>query len=119
MYERARTERNSRTVFLRTCCTGLTLSLLTFVVEPYPDFLANKCVAGKKIEKPTARYSSHSDLQRGYLQNRVSRITGSSISISNISRYWLIMSGTLTDKYRMMECILSPLPIQQQGLAQK
>jgi hypothetical protein len=31
-----------------------------FVVEPYPEFMKTFCIAVEKIEKPTARYSYHS-----------------------------------------------------------
>lgn len=65
------------------CHPGLDDRLSQFVVEPYPEFLASSCLAVEKVERPTARYSFHSDLQSYHLENKASKITRSRVYIKD------------------------------------
>lgn len=68
---------------LGECDQRVDKSLSRFVVEPYPEFLKEHCIAVEKIEKPTARYGYYSDFKKWHPENSVSRFTRSDVYIKN------------------------------------
>jgi len=54
------------------CYERLDKRLAKYVVEPYPAFLKDRCLAVKKIDKPMARYGYYSDLKSWTAKNGVS-----------------------------------------------
>ena len=51
------------------CYERLDKRLAKYVVEPYPAFLKDRCLAVEKIDKPMARYSYHSGLKSWSAKN--------------------------------------------------
>ena len=68
---------------LGRCYERLDKMLENNVVEPYPTFLKDNCLAVKKIDKPTARYSYHSNFKKWYPKERGSKFTRSDVFIQN------------------------------------
>jgi hypothetical protein len=52
------------------CHARLDAKLSKFTVEPYPEFLATKCIAVEKLSRPTARYSYHADIKKWRARKR-------------------------------------------------
>jgi hypothetical protein len=75
------------------CHQGYDDALVKLVVEPYPEFIKNNCIAVEKIGEPEARYSYHSDAKAWVDDNGVSEFRRSEIYIKDrvsskvLSRY--------------------------------
>lgn len=54
------------------CHPAYANALAKVVVDPYPEFLKENCIAVKKIDKPEARYSYHSELSAWLARNKYS-----------------------------------------------
>lgn len=65
------------------CYERLDKRLAKYVVEPYPEFLKDHCLAVEKIEKPTAQYSYNSDFKFWPAKNDVSEFTRSDVYIKD------------------------------------
>jgi hypothetical protein len=63
------------------CHQGYDDALVKLVVEPYPEFIKNNCIAVTKIEKPVARYSYHSDFKKWKSDNGNAEYTRSDVYI--------------------------------------
>lgn len=59
--------------------------LSEFIVDPYPEFLKEFCISAEKIDKPTARYSYHSKLERWTDTNQVSEFIRSSARFEELA----------------------------------
>ncbi len=76
------------------CYEPLDKKLSTFIVSPYPKFLKNHCISVKKITKPTARYSYHSELESWTADNGISLYTKNTETIMNRKTNEIIGSYT-------------------------
>ena len=65
------------------CYERLDKRISKFVVDPYPEFLKDHCIAVEKIERPEAQYSYHSDFKQWLYKNDVSEFTRSDIYIKD------------------------------------
>ena len=65
------------------CYERLDKRLAKYVVEPYSEFLKDRCLAVEKIGKPMARYSYHDDFKKWYSKDGISKFTRSDVYIQN------------------------------------
>jgi len=75
------------------CYAPLDKRLAKFIVEPYPEFLENHCMAVEKIDKPRARYSYHSGLKSWPAKNGVSEF------IRSYALFKEVQSGDILSEY--------------------
>ena len=75
------------------CYEPLDKRLAKFIVEPYPEFLKDHCLAVEKIEKPTALYSYHSGLNSWPAKNGVSEF------IRSYALFKEVKSGDILSEY--------------------
>ena len=69
---------------LGQCYERLDKKLAKYVVEPYPAFLKDHCLAVGKLEKPEARYSYHSVAKQWFDKNGKSEFRRSDAYIIDV-----------------------------------
>ncbi|MBQ0713512.1 MAG: hypothetical protein KBT53_11175 [Porticoccus sp.] len=65
------------------CHDGIDQSLSRFIVEPYPEFLEQYCIAVKKIDKPEARYAYNEQLDIWLANNKHSEFIRTEVFVED------------------------------------